>query len=132
MLKEIDDIEKEIAELTKTNEMITFMTEISGIGTVSAANILAEIGDFNKFENAKQLISYCDFNLKVNESGMHKGKTTISKKGNSSNSRLRAYLFRVMLPIIKNNKEFKELHNHYKIRNENPLKPMQSNCSINL
>lgn len=129
MLKEIDDIEKEIAELTKTNEMITFMTEINGIGTVSAANILAEIGDFNKFENAKQLISYCDFNLKVNESGMHKGKTTISKKGNS---RLRAYLFRVMLPIIKNNKEFKELHNHYNIRNENPLKPMQSNCSINL
>ena len=123
ILNEINEIENEIDELTKDNEMITLMTQIKGIGTVSAANILAEIGNFNKFKNTKQLIAYCGLNLKINESGSHKGKTTISRNGNSI---IRSHLFRIMMPIIKSNEEFKNLHYHNKTRNENPLKPMQS------
>ena len=123
ILSEIDNIEERIAELLSEHEMVKKMMELDGMNLVSAANIISEIGDFNKFKDYKQLISYCGFNLRISESGANKGKTIISKRGNS---RLRAYLFRVMLPIIKHNKEFSELHNYYKTRNKNPLKPMQS------
>jgi transposase len=103
------------------------MIEIEGMNITSAANILSEIGGFDKFNSYKQLISYCGFNLRLSESGDKSGKTLISKRGNS---RIRSYLFRVILPIVKHNKEFRELHNYYKTRKENPLKPMQSIVAI--
>ena len=123
ILSEIDNTEKRISELLSEHEMVKKMIEIDGMNIVSAANIISEIGSFDKFNNYKQLISYCGFNLRIAESGARKGKTVISKRGNS---RLRSYLFRVILPMIKHNKEFSELHNYYKTRNNNPLKPMQS------
>lgn len=123
ILSEIDNTEERISELLSEHEMVKKMMEIDGMNIVSAANIISEIGGFDKFNDYKQLISYCGFNLRIAESGAHKGRTVISKRGNS---RLRAYLFRVILPMIKHNKEFSELHNHYKTKNNNPLKPMQS------
>jgi len=123
ILVEIDSTEKRISELLSEHEMVKKMMEIDGMNIVSAANIISEIGSFSKFNDYKRLISYCGFNLRISESGARKGKTIISKVGNS---RLRSYLFRVILPMIKHNKEFSELHNYYKTRNNNPLKPMQS------
>lgn len=122
-LNYIDEIEKLIDKEMADNEMYNNMMEIKGINTVSAANLLSEIGNFNKFNHPKQLISYCGLNLKINESGNKKGKTSISKNGNS---RMRAYLFRVLLPILRFNHEFAKLHEHFTKRKDNPLKPMQS------
>lgn len=123
VLYSIEKIDKEIYEIIKEDDMAVKMMDIKGISAISTANLLSQIGSFNKFSTYKQLISYCGLNLRVNESGQHKGKTVISKKGNSM---IRSYLFRVMLPLIKNNPEFNRLHNHFKTRKENPLKPMQS------
>lgn len=127
LLSQINEIEKMIADLFREHELIKKMIEIEGVNITSAANILSEIGSFEKFNSYKQLISYCGFNLRLSESGDKSGKTLISKRGNS---RIRAYLFRVILPIVKHNKEFRELHNYYKTRKENPLKPMQSIVAI--
>lgn len=127
LLRSLEEIDNEIYELMIEDDMAVRMMDIKGISAISTANLLSQIGSFDKFNDPKQLISYCGLNLRVNESGKHKGKTTISKKGNSI---IRAYLFRVMLPLIKNNDEFKKLHNHFKTRKENPLKPMQSMMAL--
>ncbi|NEU06666.1 MULTISPECIES: IS110 family transposase [Clostridium] len=127
LLHSIEEIDNEIYELMLEDDMAGRMMDIKGISAISTANLLSQIGSFDKFNSPKQLISYCGLNLRVNESGKHKGKTTISKRGNSM---IRAYLFRVMLPLIKNNDEFKRLHNHFKTRKDNPLKPMQSMIAL--
>jgi transposase len=62
-------------------------------------------------------------NLKENSSGKHKGKTTITKRGRK---RLRAILFQGILPMVATNKEFKELHQYYTSREQNPLQKKQS------
>ena len=62
---------------------------------------------------------YLTLTIKMN----HAEKTTISKRGRS---RLRAILFRAILPLVANNKEFRELHKYYTTRKENPLKKKQS------
>jgi hypothetical protein len=49
--------------------------------------------------------------------------TTITKRGRS---RLRAILFRAMLPLVAKNSEFNALHKYYTTRTENPLKKKQS------
>lgn len=58
------------------------LTSIPGIGKLTAARLLAEIGDISAFEDAPQLAAYAGLNPKGSRSGssVHK-KTRISKEG---------------------------------------------------
>lgn len=120
-------IESKAQNLVLSIPWASNVVDIKGIGVLSVAAIVSEIGDISKFDDGKQLQSLCGFDLRENSSGTHKGKTTISKKGNK---RLRAYLFRVSLPLVKNNDAFKELHNYYTTRKDNPLKKKQSLIAV--
>ena len=99
------------------------LMDIKGIGLVSVAGIVAEIGDVSRFDDAKQIIKYAGLNLVENSSGKHKGITRISKRGRK---RLRAILFRAIMPMVAKNPEFNALHRYYTTRKENPLKKKQS------
>ena len=96
---------------------------IKGVGVITVAGFLAEVGDIKRFSHPKQLLKYAGLNLKENSSGNHKGQTTITKRGRKG---LRALLFRAILPIVAKNTEFRELHTYYTTRTNNPLKKMQS------
>ena len=85
--------------------------------------VIAEVGEVNRFKHPKQIQKLAGLNLKENSSGKHKGKTTISKRGRK---RLRALLFQGIMPVVAKNAEFKELHNYYTTRVQNPLKKKQS------
>ncbi|SHE68944.1 Transposase IS116/IS110/IS902 family protein [Desulforamulus putei DSM 12395] len=99
------------------------MLKIKGIGLVTAAGFIAEVGDISRFEHPKQIQKLAGLSLKENSSGKHKGQTTISKRGRR---RLRALLFQGIMPVTANNPEFRELHSHYTTRDKNPLKKKQS------
>ena len=64
-------------------EKVKLFCSIKGVGTLTAATIIAETNGFALFENIKQLISYAGYDVVENQSGDHIGKTKISKKGNS-------------------------------------------------
>lgn len=99
------------------------MQKIKGIGLITAAGFIAEIGDITRFEHPKQIQKLAGLSLKENSSGKHKGQTTISKRGRK---RLRALLFQGIMPVVAKNTEFKELHHYYTSRSTNPLKKKQS------
>ena len=99
------------------------MLSIPGIGVVTVAGFLAEVGDLNTYDHGQQIIRLAGLNLTENSSGIRKGQTGISKRGRS---RLRGLLFRAMLPVVAKNEEFKSLHKHNTTRNQNPLKKKQS------
>ena len=56
---------------------------IPGIGEQTAAVILGEIGDVSRFENAKQLACYAGLTPMERQSGTFKGRSRMSKIGNS-------------------------------------------------
>ncbi|MNG10835.1 Transposase IS116/IS110/IS902 family protein [compost metagenome] len=58
-----------------------------------------------------------------NSSGIRKGQTGITKRGRS---RLRALLFRAIMPMVAKNEEFQTLHRYFTTRSQNPLKKKQS------
>lgn len=60
--------------------------------------------------------------LRENSSGQKKGQKRISKRGRR---KLRALLFRVMMPLILHNPAFKALHEYYTTRVVNPLRKKQ-------
>lgn len=72
------------------NHMDQLMT-ISGAGLITVATVVAETLGFEHFKSIKQLNSYAGYDVVQRESGTSiKGKTRISKKGNSY---IRAALF---------------------------------------
>jgi transposase len=99
------------------------LLEIKGIGLVTAAGFIAEVGDVNRFEHPKQIQKLAGLSLKENSSGKHKGKTTICKRGRK---RLRYYLTFGIMPLLSKNEEFRQLHQYYTTRENRPLKKMQS------
>ncbi len=100
-----------------------YLLAIKGVGVVAVAIIVSELGDISRFTDPRQLIKYAGLNLRENSSGMHKGKTTISKRGRR---RLRHGLFQAMIPILATNPEFRALHKRNITRSQNPLTKMQS------
>ncbi len=99
------------------------MLSVPGVGVVTVAGFLAEVGDIHNYDHGQQIIRLAGLNLKENSSGKRKGRTGISKRGRS---RLRALLFRAVMPMVAKNPAFKALHHYYTTRSHNPLKKKQS------
>lgn len=84
--KQIAEIEKKILVHLKSNneikEQIENVLTIKGIGIMTLAILLAETNGFLLFTNSRQLVSFSGYDIVENQSGRHRGKTKISKKGN--------------------------------------------------
>lgn len=92
--KQLEQLEATIKNHLQTEEEIwqkvSNICTIKGVGLLTTAIVLAETNGFELFENAKQLVSYCGYDVVENQSGKTNGKTRISKKGNS---RIRRAMF---------------------------------------
>lgn len=64
---EIEDIEKEINSIM--DEVHSPITTIPGIGTRMGAMILAEVGDFSKFDSADKILAYAGMSPSTYQSG---------------------------------------------------------------
>ena len=112
-----------VEEFAKQIPGLEEMLKIKGVGLITAAGFIAEVGDISRFTHPKQIQKFAGLSLKENSSGKHKGKTSISKRGRR---RLRSLLFQAIMPIVAKNEEFGELHQYYTTRVQNPLKKKQS------
>uniref|UniRef100_UPI000AB4A116 transposase n=1 Tax=Shouchella shacheensis TaxID=1649580 RepID=UPI000AB4A116 len=92
------------------------------LGDATIIDLLAETGDLSACEHPRQLVKLAGLTLQESSSGLHKGQKRISKRGRR---RLRALLFRVMLPMVRHNQAFKALP-YYTTRSKNPLRKKQS------
>jgi transposase len=85
--KQVKAIESEVSSFIKTDEAlktkIDCLISIPGVGIVTAATIVAETNGFAGFGSIKQLTSYAGLDVRIMESGKWKGKSKISKRGNS-------------------------------------------------
>lgn len=96
---------------------------IKGVGMLTAVSFIAEVGDISRFKSPKQIQKLAGYAICENSSGKHKGRTCISKRGRK---RLRQALFQVIMPLIRSNNEFRDLHSYYTTRPKNALKGKQS------
>ena len=125
--KQIKMTEQELESQLKETGFYESLTSIQGIGIVSAATFVGEVGDINRFDSYEQIRRYAGLNLVENSSGNHKGKTTISKRGRSL---LRSILYRMAFTMVSKNKEIKELYKYLTTRKENQLKKKQAIVAV--
>ncbi len=125
--EQLAQTEAAMEDALKQTEIADSLLSIKGIGAVTVASFLGEVGDLSRFDNWRQVRKLAGYNLVENSSGKHIGKTSISKRGRP---RLRSILYQTSLRMVVHNPEFKALHQHFKTRRENPLKPKQSLIAI--
>ena len=125
--KQIKMTEQELERQLKETGFYESLISIQGIGIVSAATFVGEVGDINRFDSYEQIRRYAGLNLVENSSGNHKGKTTISKRGRSL---LRSILYRMAFTMVNKNKEIKELYKYLTTRKENQLKKKQAIVAV--
>ncbi len=83
-------IETEADAYLANNKDYQRLKTIPGIGPIIALTILAEAGDLRRFKHVRQFLKYCGFDLATYQSGLTRGVTTLSKRGNA---RLRQMLW---------------------------------------
>lgn len=120
---EIESVNSQLAEMAKTTMEYDLLASVPGLGDATIVDLLSEVGSFSLYENPRQLIKLAGLTLRENSSGQHKGQKHISKRGRK---KLRNILFKVIVPLIRHNKAFKQLHAYYTTRNQNPLRGKQS------
>ena len=125
--KQIKMTEQELERQLKETGFYESLISIQGIGIVSAATFVGEVGDINRFDSYEQIRRYAGLNLVENSSGNHKGKTTISKRGRSL---LRSILYRMAFTMVNKNNELKELYKYLTTRKENQLKKKQAIVAV--
>ena len=121
LLEVLKECDKELVEAVKAYSLEDFeiLKSIPGIGDITAAQFIAEIGDINRFKSVRQLTAYAGTDPGISQSGNSLVQKKISKRGNAS---VRRVGFLMATHLIKENSVFKEYYNKKIAENMNKKK----------
>jgi len=111
----LKNIDIQLKRMLKEIPSASYLMSIPGIGPLSAAVFLGEIGDPANFHNARQLVKYAGYDPQESDSGSRIGRRFISKKGRWL---LRKYLFFMSMRVVVLSKYFQEYY-HRKLETKN-------------
>ena len=100
---------------------VELLTSITGIGEQSAVEILLEIEDINRFDDAKKLSAYFGLHPVFKQSGDGKWGNHMSKKGRSD---IRSVLFMSSLTAIRYSDLFKRIYANARAKGKNHFNAM--------
>jgi len=101
-----------------------YLLSVPGLGLITAATILSEIGDPSHYTNARQLIKLAGTQPVPNTSGRKsRSQTPMSHKGRP---RLRTALFFAVMRLVRLDEAFAREYQHLQGREKNPLTKMQA------
>lgn len=119
---QIKEVESEMHEVVVGDEELSTktsqLTSIPGISFISAMVVIAETRGFQGIKSAKQLTSYTGYDVVHRESGLYKGKTSISKRGNSH---IRSALHMPSLTAVRCNPTLKPFYQRLKAKKAKPI-----------
>ena len=77
----IDNVETEMVRHLDQIPYSRVILSLKGIGSVTAAGLIGEVGDFTKFGTISEVMKLAGLDLYEVSSGKHRGKLSISKRG---------------------------------------------------
>lgn len=120
--KQIKSVEKDIEKTVESDDLVSVkinkIKTIPGIKTATIVGVVAETGGFVNIKSLKQLTSYSGYDVRIQESGKWKGRSTISKKGNSH---IRRLMYMPTLSSIQHANTYKATYNRIKEHKEHKM-----------
>ena len=111
--KQIAQTETEIRNLVNEDPSLKAKIEniekVKGLSLITIITVIAETNGFACIESAKQLASYAGLDVVMNQSGLHSGRTRISKKGNRH---IRTALYLPAMSSVRYNIRLKQFYNN--------------------
>ena len=120
---QVERIEEQMAKALNETGYADQLLSIKGVGVVTAAGFLGEVGDPMRFQDARQIVRLAGLSLVEDSSGKSKGRTHISKRGRP---RLRSLLYTMAFSMVGSNPQMKQLYHYLKHRQDNPLRKKQA------
>jgi len=103
----IKDIEQEIKRMLKDIPDAQYLLSIPGIGPISAAVFLGELGNPSYFQSSRQIVKYAGYDPQESDSGYRVSRRFISKKGRWL---LRKHLFLMSMRAVVLSRYFQEYY----------------------
>jgi transposase len=103
----LKDIDRQMQKVLEEVPPAAYLLSIPGVGTLSAAVFLGELGDPANFNNARQIIKYAGYDPQESDSGAWMSRKFISKKGRWL---MRKYLFFMSMRVVVLSKYFQDYY----------------------
>lgn len=109
----IEAVTQRLTEKTKHNPVLQYLQEQRGFGFITAVTIYAEIGDFRRFTNGKQLANFCGLTPKNNSTG---GKDKTGGLIGERNRDLRSVLIEAGHRLVRHDERWRTMLQHLRSR----------------
>ncbi|MDE2028684.1 MAG: IS110 family transposase [Candidatus Omnitrophica bacterium] len=127
---QLKDVEDQMEGLLKDIPAAEILMSIRGVGLITTAVFLGELGDPKNFTDAKQIVKYAGYDPQEDDSGKSVGRKKISKKGRWL---FRKYLFFMGMRVIHRNAFFRKYYDR-KLKKKNRwgqlLKKKEALCAV--
>ena len=122
--QQVEDVEKTLLSVFFGLREAPYLLSVPDLGQITAAIILAEIGNPSRYSNSRQLIKLAGTQPVPNTSGRkNRSKTPMSGKGRP---RLRTALFFAVMRLVQSDDNFARIYRRFQERDNNPLTKMQA------
>lgn len=103
----LKDMAKEIKRVVDQIPYSGYLLSMPGVGVLSAAVVLGELGNPANFSHARGMVKYAGYDPQESDSGKRIGRRFISKKGRWL---LRKYLYFMAMRVVSRSEYFKEYY----------------------
>lgn len=127
---ELKEVQGQMKELLKQIPSTQILMSIRGVGMITTAVFLGELGDPKNFSDPKQIVKYAGYDPQEDDSGKSVGRKRISKKGRWL---FRKYLYFMGMRVIHRNLFFRKYYDR-KLKKKNRwgqlLKKKEAICAV--
>jgi len=127
---QLEEVGEQMQRLLKQTPAAEILMSIRGVGIITTAVFLGELGDPKNFSDAKQIIKYAGYDPQEDDSGKSVGRKRISKKGRWL---LRKYLYFMGMRVLYRNAFFRKYYER-KLKKQNRwgqlLKKKEAICAV--
>lgn len=120
----MDQVEKEVSRLLREIPYSNLLLSMKGIGEMTVAGLIGEVGDFRAFRTIPELLKCAGLNLYEISSGKRQGGRHISKKGRAL---MRKLLFYAALGTVRKGGI---MHGHYQRYLRNGMKKIKALVAV--
>jgi transposase len=118
-------LEEEMASWLEEIPYSGLILSIKGLGKVTVAGLIGEVGDFRKFKTIAEVVKLAGLNLYEISSGLHRGRRRISKHGRSL---LRKLLYFAAVNVVRKGGVMHEVYQRHLQKGMPKLKALVAIC----
>jgi transposase len=123
LISQMETLAVELRSMLDQIEESRYLATIPGIGWVSVAGLIAQIGPIDRFRHGRQLLKLAGLNPSRNESGPMAGRTMMTHRGRAG---LRAVTYMATVSSVRHNPRLRAHYERLIQRPHRPLAKMQA------